>query len=60
MNKKEAASELNLTAIRNIPEIYPGDDLSQIINGCLTDQSITLKDKDCLLYTSDAADVLRV
>ena len=34
MNKKEVASELNLTAIQNIPEINPGDDLSQIINGC--------------------------
>ena len=49
MNKKEVASELNLTAIRNIPEINPGDDLSQIINGCLTDQSISLKDKDVLI-----------
>ena len=49
MNKKEVASELNLTAIRNIPEINPGDDLSQIINGCLTDQSISLKDKDVLV-----------
>ena len=49
MNKKEVASELNLTAIQNIPEINPGDDLSQIINGCLTDQSISLKDKDVLV-----------
>jgi coenzyme F420-0:L-glutamate ligase/coenzyme F420-1:gamma-L-glutamate ligase len=49
MNKKEVASELNLTAIRNIPEINPGDDLSQIINGCLTHQNISLKDKDVLI-----------
>lgn len=49
MNKKEVASELNLTAIRNIPEINPGDDLSKIINRCLTDQSISLGDKDVLV-----------
>ena len=49
MNKKYAGSELNLTAIQNIPEINPDDDVSHIINRCLTDQNLDLKNKDILV-----------
>jgi len=49
MDKKEACSEITLTAIQNIPEINPGDDVSRIINQCLLDQEYGLRNNDLIV-----------
>ena len=49
MDKKEACSEITLTAIQNISEINPGDDVSRIINQCLLHQEYGLRNNDLIV-----------
>ena len=49
MDKKEACSEITLTAIQNIPEINPGDDVSSIISQCLSKQGCRLRNNDAIV-----------
>ena len=49
MDKKEACSEITLTAIQNIPEINPGDDVSSIISQCLSEQGCRLRNNDVIV-----------
>ncbi len=43
MNKLNTVSEVSLTAIQNIPEINPGDEIASIINQCIQAQGCSLK-----------------
>jgi len=49
MNNLNAVSEITLTAIQNIPEINPGDEIASIINQCIEDQECSLKNNDVLV-----------
>ncbi|MCD6285841.1 MAG: coenzyme F420-0:L-glutamate ligase [Anaerolineae bacterium] len=43
--------QITLTALRDIPEVYPGDDLVQIILNGLERESLTLEDGDVVVVT---------
>ena len=49
MNNLNAVSEITLTAIQNIPEINPGDEIASIINQCIEAQECSLKNNDVLV-----------
>jgi len=49
MNKIDAVSKITLTAVQNIPEINPGDDVASIINQCLENQRYDIKNNDVLV-----------
>ena len=49
MDKKEACSEITLTAIQNIPEISPGDDIPGIISQSLSEQGCRLRYNDVIV-----------
>jgi len=49
MNKIDAVSNITLTAVQNIPEIKPSDDIASIINQCLENQSYDIKNNDVLV-----------
>ena len=43
--------QITLTAVRDIPEVHPGDDLVQIILDGLARESLTLEDGDVVVVT---------
>ena len=49
MKKLNAVSEISLTAIQNIPEINPGDEIASIINQCIEAQGCSLKNNDVVV-----------
>ena len=49
MNKINAVSEITLTAIQNIPEINPGDEVASIINECIEAQGCSLENNDVVV-----------
>ena len=49
MNKINAVSEITLTAIQNIPEINPGDEVASIINECIEAQGCSLENNDVIV-----------
>ena len=49
MNKINAVSEITLTAIQNIPEINPGDEVASIINECIEAQGHSLENNDVIV-----------